>query len=132
MTAGMRRSIISWNGSPSPKCVDAHCLSPTYPLRALHSYLKLDLLVSFTPHFTYRSTARVVWLTNRLLLLVCLFVPKDLAVATLVKADGHGGKAVMELGLDVIDNPEQVRLDSFTHCNLPCLLIRARCMVVKF
>ena len=35
-------------------------------------------------------------------------IPEDLAVATLVKTNGHGGKAVMELGLDVPKNAEQV------------------------
>ena len=37
-------------------------------------------------------------------------IPKELAVSTLVEAGGHGGKAVMALGLDVVANPEEAEI----------------------
>lgn len=37
-------------------------------------------------------------------------IPRDLAVVTLVKTNGHGGKAVMELGLDVTRNSEEAEI----------------------
>lgn len=37
-------------------------------------------------------------------------IPRDLAVATLHRTQGHGGKAVMELGLDVTRNSEEAEI----------------------
>ena len=37
-------------------------------------------------------------------------IPKELAVSKLVEAGGHGGKAVMALGLDVVANPEEAEI----------------------
>jgi hypothetical protein len=53
-------------------------------------------------------------------------IPRDLAERKLVQANGHGGKAVMELGLDSIDKPEdaEVRVAAITPLLLPLLRIR--------